>query len=93
VQDGRLVGFVTRAKVRTVPADEQAKTTAAAIAVPASPLPVIEADADAWETLMLMLDRNMDKIAITGNAQFLGIVTQDDLLHWAKRKNDLKGER
>ena len=93
VQDGRLIGFVTWAKVRALPVAEHEKTPAAAIIVPALSLPTIEADSDAWDTLTLMLDRHLDKIAISGNAQFLGIVTQDDLLHWAKRKNDLRGER
>jgi Zn-dependent protease/CBS domain-containing protein len=97
VQDGRLIGFVTWARVRALPAAEHAKTTAAAIVVPLgtarSPfptMPTIEAESDAWDTLTLMMDRHLDRIVITGNAQFLGIVTQDDLLHWAKRKIDLK---
>lgn len=93
VQDGRLIGFVTWARVCALPTAEHAHTTAAAVAVPAPSLPTIEADSDAWDTLTLMLDRHLDKTALTGNAQFLGIVTQDDLLHWAKRKNDLRGER
>ncbi|MCS6860816.1 MAG: site-2 protease family protein [Abditibacteriales bacterium] len=90
VRDGHLVGFVTKAKVRALPAADHAKTTAAAIAIPAPPLPTVEAESDAWEVLTLMMERHLDSIGITGNAQFLGIVTQDDLLHWAKRKIDLK---
>jgi Zn-dependent protease/CBS domain-containing protein len=86
VEGEQLVGLVTWAKVRALPVESRAQTTAGQIAVPAPSLPTIEAESDAWETLNLMMERHLEQIAVTGNAQFLGIVTQDDLLHWANRK-------
>jgi predicted transcriptional regulator len=90
VQEGRLVGLMTWKRVRALPVEDRAHVTAAQVAVPVPALLTVEAEADAWDTLSLMWDRHLEHVVVTGNEQFLGLISQDDLVEWTKRKIDLK---
>lgn len=81
VLDGSdLVGIVTdrdlvrRALARNVPSDARVD------AVMSSPVVTVDADADLHEAFALFRTHGVRRLAVTRDAQFLGMITVDDLL-------------
>lgn len=80
VDGSRLVGIVTdrdlvrRALARAMPSDSRVD------AVMTSPVVAIQADADLHEAFVLFRTHGIRRLAVVKGAEFVGMVTVDDLL-------------
>jgi Zn-dependent protease/CBS domain-containing protein len=76
VEDGRVVGLVTLAALRQVPAQRRAQVRVREVAVP---VPLLTPESTAWEALREMGQRRLPQLPVVQDGVLVGTVTQDDI--------------
>jgi Zn-dependent protease/CBS domain-containing protein len=77
VEDGRVVGLVTRAAVLRVPAPQRAQLRAREVA---RPVPELTPEASAWDALREMGQRQLPQLPVVQEGLLVGTLTQEDLV-------------
>ncbi len=76
VEDGRVVGLVTLAALRQVPAQRRAQVRVREVALP---VPLLTPESTAWEALREMGRRRLSQLPVVREGVLVGTVTQDDI--------------
>ncbi|PTL76582.1 site-2 protease family protein [Vitiosangium sp. GDMCC 1.1324] len=77
VEDGHVVGLVTLAAVRQVPAPRRSQVRVRAVALP---VPLLTPESTAWEALREMGQRRLPQLPVVQEDMLVGTVTQDDVM-------------
>jgi CBS domain-containing protein len=77
VDEGRVVGLVTRVAVQRVPAQRRGGVRAREVA---SPVPELTPETSAWDALREMGQRQLPQLPVVQDGQLVGTLTQEDLL-------------
>ena len=90
VDDGRLLGCVTTAQVKTVPREEWDRQTVGAILEPCSPANSVSPDADAMQALRQMSQMGRSRLLVVEGNRLVGLITLKDLLRFFSSKLELE---
>jgi tRNA nucleotidyltransferase (CCA-adding enzyme) len=81
VDDGdRLLGMLTRAHVKSVPAEQWNAVQVADVMVPADRLVALSPDEPAGEHLEALLDANLGRLPVVADGRVVGVLSQTDLV-------------
>jgi Zn-dependent protease/CBS domain-containing protein len=79
---GRLLGMVTRAQVKAVPADRWDVVTVAEAMVPVDRLPVVTPDEPAGDRLETLMGEGLGRLPVVEDGRVVGVLSQTDLIRY-----------
>ncbi|WP_257457833.1 site-2 protease family protein [Archangium lipolyticum] len=77
LENGTVVGLVTLAAVRQVPAQQRARVRARQVALP---VPTLTPESTAWDALREMGQRRLPQLPVVRDGALVGTLTQDDVM-------------
>lgn len=91
VRDGALVGLITIHDVKEVARDRWAGVAVEEAMTPLAESARVSPDADAFEALMTMLERDEGRMLVVEGEVLVGIVSRKDIFDFVEMRNELAG--
>jgi len=91
MRGSEIVGLLTLQGIRQVPRADWATTTAVQAMIPAAQMQGIRADAELWTALEKMGKNGVDQLPVMEDANIVGMLARDDLVHYLGILHALSG--
>ncbi|MBD3222523.1 CBS domain-containing protein [bacterium] len=91
--DGRLIGCVTRDRLKDLDRDDWGRTTAADVMEDCAEANHVSPDTDSVDAMARMRQHGLDRLIVVGDGQYLGTVTLKNMLEFLATRMDLEPER
>lgn len=88
-ENGHVAGVLTMNKVRDVPADQRAATTAREVMEPLSEMCVVGSSDPVGDVVNKLMQGEVGRVIVKDNGDVVGLITPRDLVRWLERSQQL----
>jgi Zn-dependent protease/CBS domain-containing protein len=87
--NGQVAGVLTMNKVRDVPADQRAVTTAREVMEPLSEMCVVGSSDPVGDVVNKLMQGDVGRVIVKDDGDVVGLITPRDLVRWLERSQEL----